>query len=344
MKINIENVAQMAVHHIGSKVKGDGVVFGDNLIPVDNLQQDIRKLISKSFDVNDLYHFCFEPTVELNPVFTFVRAIFHDRKSFLQQSKYIAKILYESSVHPNIKDGELSLFYLEGCELNGELYDAIAIIKSESQQQLLQVSWTGQKVMAQKASGISLSKAEKGCLVFAKDEESGYQMAVVDNTKKGGDSKYWKDNFLHIKSNNGAKHQTKRLMEVCNEFVNNVVADTDRLTKVEKALVSVRARKVLEGYDILPIDNFVEEVFPDFLLRAKFKEYLAENEAEGQFLQDGSINIDKTAIKHKKAKVEIIKLDGNFDLRILGGQDRIIKGYDKDAGMNYYQLYFEEEK
>ena len=45
-----------------------------------------------------------------------------------------------------------------------------------------------------------------------------------------------------------------------------------------------------------------------------------------------------------KTKVETIKLDSNFDLRIYGGQNRIIKGYDEDAGLSYYQLYFEEER
>ena len=87
------------------------------------------------------------------------------------------------------------MFYLQGCELEGEKYDAVLFIKSETQQQLLQVSRNDKGVTAKKASGISLSKVEKGCLIFAKDEQKGYQVAIVDNTKKQGDSKYWKDNF-----------------------------------------------------------------------------------------------------------------------------------------------------
>lgn len=79
----------------------------------------------------------------------------------MQQSKHIAKMLYENSVHPKIKEGELSLFYLNGCELDGENCDAVAIIKSETQQQLLQVSRNNQQVTARKATGISLSKVEK---------------------------------------------------------------------------------------------------------------------------------------------------------------------------------------
>lgn len=334
----------MVVHHVGNKSKGDGVEFGGNLIPIDDIEQDIKKLISKSFDITDLYHFYFESTVELNPIYTFVRTIFHDNKTFLQQTKHIAKILYECSSHPKIKEGELSLFYLEGCELNGEVCDAIAIIKAETQQQLLQVSRNNQEVLAKKASGISLSKVEKGCLIFCNAEEQGYQIAIVDNIKKGSDSKYWKDSFLHIKSYNSPKHQTKSLIDVCNEFINTVVADSNRLSKVDKAMISVRAKKVLQDNETLSMNDYTEEVFHDYILETKFKDYVAEKEIGSHIHQNGSIDIDRTVISKAKTKVETIKLDSNFDIRILGGQDRIVKGYDKNAGMNYYQLYFEEEK
>lgn len=343
MKIKINRISRMVVHHVGNKAKGDGVEFGGNLIPIDDIEQDIKKLISKSFDITDLYHFYFESTVELNPIYTFVRTIFHDSKTFLQQTKHIAKILYECSSHPKIKEGELSLFYLEGCELNGEECDAIAIIKAETQQQLLQVSRNNQEVLAKKASGISLSKVEKGCLVFCNAEEQGYQIAIVDNIKKGSDSKYWKDSFLHIKSYNSPKHQTKSLIDVCNEFINTVVADSNRLSKVDKAMISVRAKKVLQDNETLSMNDYTEEVFHDYILETKFKDYVAEKEFESHIHPNGSIDIDRTALSKAKTKVETIKLDSNFDIRILGGQDRIVKGYDKNAGMNYYQLYFEEE-
>ena len=343
MKINIDKVSKMVVHHVGCKAKGDGVEFGGNLIPVEDLEPDIKKMVSKSFDVNDLYHFYFESTVELNPVYSFVKTMFHDDNTFLQQSKYIAKILYECSTHPKIKDGELSVFYLQGCELEGEKFDAVLIVKSETRQQLLQVNRNDDGVTAKKTSGISLSKVEKGCLIFAKDEQQGYQIAIVDNTKKQGDSKYWRDSFLHIKSYNCPKHQTASLVEVCNEFINTTVAQTDRLSKVDKAMLSVRAKQVLQENETLSVKDFTEEVFQDYILESKFNDYVSERGLDDQIHQDGIINIDRTAIKKSKTKVETIKLDSNFDLRIYGGQDRIIKGYDEDAGLYYYQLYFEEE-
>lgn len=344
MKTKIDKVSRMVVHHIGSKANGDGVGFGGNLIPIDDIEQDIKALISKSFELDDLYHFYFESTVNLNPIYTFVKSIFKDRDSFLLQSKHIAKILYDCSTHPKIKDGELSVFYLEGCDLNEEKYDAVAIIKSETPQQLLQLYRNNDGIKAVKASGISLSKVEKGCIVFNKDESEGYQIAVIDNVKSNGDSKYWKDNFLHIKSYNGPRHQTTNLVDACNEFINSTIALCDRLSKVEKAMISVRAKQVLQENESLTVNQYTEEVFHDFILESRFKEFVADKGLEDQIHQDGSISIDKKSIKKAKTKVETIKLDKNFDVRIYGGQELIVKGYDDNAGMNFYKLYFEEEK
>lgn len=38
-----------------------------------------------------------------------------------------------------------------------------------------------------------------------------------------------------------------------------------------------------------------------------------------------------------------IKLDDNFELNIRGSEERIIKGYDSEAGLNYYKLFFEKK-
>lgn len=60
MKIKINRISKMVVHHVGNKAKGDGVEFGGNLIPIDDIEQDIKKLISKSFDITDLYQMSYD--------------------------------------------------------------------------------------------------------------------------------------------------------------------------------------------------------------------------------------------------------------------------------------------
>jgi hypothetical protein len=39
----------------------------------------------------------------------------------------------------------------------------------------------------------------------------------------------------------------------------------------------------------------------------------------------------------------VIKLDKNFHIYVHGGEKMIQKGYDPETGMQYYQIFFNEE-
>jgi len=344
MKTKINKVCQMIVHHVGNKANGEGVGFSDKSLKVQDIEEDIKRLLVKSFNIDDLYHFYFESTVELNPIYSFVKSIFKDKASFVQQSKHICKILYECSMHPHIKSGELSVIYLQGCEFENEVYDAVAIIKSETPQELLQISRDDNGITATKATGISLSKIEKGCLIFNKKEKDGYNVAVIDKAGRFGDAKYWRDSFLHVKSYNGAHHQTSNLLDACTNFINTEILGDDKLTKVEKAMISVRARQVLKDNQTLTIEKYTNEVFQNKHLVNKFNDYVEEIGISDEIQHDGNIKVEHNAIKNAKTKVDSIKLDDHFDIRIYGGDQLIVRGYDENAGLNFYKLYFEEEK
>ena len=105
----------MIVHHVGNKSNGEGVGFSEKNVNLEGIEQDIKKLLRKSFEMDDLFRFYFESTIDLNPIYSFCKTIFNDNDSFIAQSKHIAKILYESSNHPKIKSGDVSILYLKGC-------------------------------------------------------------------------------------------------------------------------------------------------------------------------------------------------------------------------------------
>ena len=48
--------------------------------------------------------------------------------------------------------------------------------------------------------------------------------------------------------------------------------------------------------------------------------------------------------KQQKVFKSILKLDRNFHVYIHGNREMIERGYDEERSMNYYKLYFEEEK
>ena len=335
-------IKHVIAHRVGNKLRGEGVGFSSKEMEVQGISDVLTRLIGKSFKGNDYYHF--SDDLEVSPVYSFTKSIFENPADFKTQSNHIAKTLYESSVHPKVKAGELCVIYMTDVEFENTLVDAIAIIKSESHQEVLQFDWGEHGYIARKSTGISLSKIDKGALILNINAEEGYKVLVVDKVSRNGDAKYWKDNFLHVKSYNGGHHQTTNLIEVCNEFVNAQIKDADNLTRLEKAMIASRVKDVLLQSDTksMTMEEYAKAVFKDDALVIKFAEYVDSSDKNAE-LNVESISIDKQAIVKRKNIVSTIKLDNNFELYINGAEDRITKGYDSDAALNYYKLYFEKE-
>lgn len=335
----------MIVHHVGNKSNGEGVGFSEQELDFSSIEQELLKLVERSFNQDDLYRFYYEGTVELNPVFSFIKAIFDNPGSITTQSRHIAKILYDCSTHPKVKPGELSVVYISGYELDGETMDALAIIKSETRQSVLQLDRTQDGFVVSMNDSINLSKVEKGCIVFNVDRENGYRIAIVDNSSSSGDAKYWKDSFLHVTSYNGAHHQTSSLINLATEFISDAVARDRSISSVEKAMIANRSKRVLaeSEQDTITFGDYSHAVFKDSRLEDKFAQYAEEN-APAELAELGSIRVERKAVNKRRSHISTIHLDDNFDIFIRGGDNHIIRGYDENAGMSYYTLYFENER
>ena len=340
MKATIKHII---AHRVGNKLRGEGVGFSSKEMEVQGISDVLIRLLDKSFKGTDYYHFSGD--LDVNPVYSFAKRIFETPAEFKAQSNHIAKTLYESSVHPKVKVGELCVIYMTDVEFEDTLVDAVAIIKSESHQEVLQFDWGEHGYVARKSTGISLSKIDKGALIFNINVEEGYKVLVVDKVSRTGDAKYWKDSFLRVMSYNGGHHQTTNLVEVCNEFVSTRIKDDDTLTRLEKAMIASRVKYVLLQSDSesMTMKEYAKAVFKDDTLVSKFTEYVDTSDKSTE-LNVESISIDKQAIVKRKNIVSTIKLDNNFELYIKGAEDRISKGYDSDAALNYYKLYFEKEQ
>jgi hypothetical protein len=219
MKIKIGKVSHMIVHYVGNKNREEGVSFSEKELDYSEVSSDLATMLAKSFDTKEPYHFFFESSLNLNPIYTFVKTIFEDATRFQEQSVFIAKILYEKSTHPMTKPGELSVIYLSDCNLDGKQLDAIAILKTENKQTAIEYVHTENGYEIKKSEVISLSKVEKGCIVFNVKCETGYTVFSVDKKANGIQSKYWKEEFLHIQSDETSYSQTKKLLNSCKTFI-----------------------------------------------------------------------------------------------------------------------------
>lgn len=340
MKLKLGSITNMIVHYVGNKYKEEGVGFSKKETPFAIVENELRASISNAFEQNDMYEFYFEPDLNMNHAYTFVKTIFSDRTRFIEQSNLLAKILYEQSCIPQIKGGELCVVYMANCEYEGKKTDAIALLKVEKKQPMIQYIREADGFRIEKTEGINLSKIDKGCVIFNVCEQTGYKVAVVDNNSTKQTAIYWIDNFLHVRSCQGAYHQTKNLLGAIKEFVSDTIVDD----KVAKAMVIARSKKILTDVDSISAESFAKEAFQDEHIAHSFVRYISEQiENEGGDITN--ISIEKKLAQPKTAMPSVVlHLDNNFDVKIYGGEDRIIQGYDENAGMNYYTLYYVKEK
>lgn len=181
--------------------------------------------------------------------------------------------------------------------------------------------------------------------IFDDDEEEGFRIAIIDNSSSSGDAKYWKDSFLHVASYNGAHHQTSSLINLATEFISETVAGDASLSSVEKAMIANRSKQVLidSEQDTITFEDYSHAVFKDSRLEDKFALYAEEN-TPLELAELSTISVERKAVNKRRSRISTIHLDDNFDILIRGGDDHIIRGYDENAGLNYYMLYFEKER
>ena len=341
MKIKIGKVSHMIVHYVGNKNREEGVSFSEKELDYSEVSSDITNMLSKSFDTKEPYHFFFESSLNLNPIYTFVKTIFEDVNRFQEQSVFMAKILYEKTSHPMAKPGELNIIYLSGCEVDGKQMDAIAMLKTENKQAAIEYVHTEEGYEIKKSQVISLNKIEKGCIVFNVNCDSGYTVFSVDKKAKGIQSRYWKDEFLHIQSDETAYSQTKKLLSSCKFFITENCNDK---TKAEKAELISKVKNILSHTDDVKVTNFSKDIFGNLGLDQEFKSYLFSKNNDFSITNE-NVKIENQIVKRKSSLPKTtLYLDSNFEISILGGQDRMVQGFDEAAGLSYYKLYYQKEK
>lgn len=341
------SIDELIVHHIGSRPEEEGVQFSDAPINLDDDQT--RNLLMRyfltSFKPGELYHLAHDEDINLNVVYAIVSNIFSDPSSFTEQSRELAKQLYEESSHPKIKTGEFYVTYFSNCFIEGETVDAVGLFKSESKETFLKVQSSGSNFTIGYEDGINVNKLDKGCLIFNLEQDQGFLVAIVDNVNKGIEAQYWRDNFLHIRPRKDEYQQTKSYLDMCKTFVLEQVPKEFETTKADQADFLNKSATYFKKNEDFAFDEFANEVIKQPEVIESFKEYKKQYEAENEIQIDDEFAISAPAVK-KQSKVfkSVIKLDKNFHIYVHGNREYIVKGFDETTGMHYYQLFFKEEE
>ncbi|WP_376777332.1 nucleoid-associated protein [Flavobacterium covae] len=339
----IGKIDKLIIHFIGNKNNGDGVRLSDELTDFENIEEQIKGLMSSNLKTEELYHFFFLPKLELNPMYLFIKEIFDNQNTFIEQSKNAGRYLYDKSTHPQIKSGELCVILLSNCQLNDKVVNCIGLFKSENKDTVLKIDTVKNGYGLTEVIGINTRKLDKGCIIFNTEKENGYLISVIDNTNKNVEAQYWKDDFLSIKPIKNEYQHTTHFLGITRQFVTNRLDEEFELSKADQIDFLNRSVDYFKKNKTFNKNEFEETVFGDDDLIDSFRKF------DTSFRKDNKIELaDNFEISHQAVKKQsrvfksVLKLDKNFHIYIHGNRELIEQGIDEE-GRKFYKIFYEEE-
>lgn len=336
-------ISKCIVHFVGNRGLEEGIKYSNGILDINGVAKDtLCNYFYKPFvGKEDYYTFWHQTEIELNTMYSYISSIFQNKECMHSVSVSIARYLYEQSTHPKIKGGELYIAYIEKCILDGKMMEAIGIFKSESKDTFITIKNKEEGFEIESQRGVNINKLDKGCLIFNTEKENGYLLAIVDNTNKGVEAKYWTDEFLHVRLRKDSYNQTQNMLSLCKNFVAQLPTDNGKL---EKATYINRSLDALKD-DTVNVNTFAERVFEKPELISEFRQYKDNYQRQLDVDIDDDFKTAPKAVNHRSTgNMTTIRLDNSFDINIHGGEQNIIRGYDEERGMYYYQLFFKEER
>lgn len=333
MSIKIKEIKMATIQAVGNKTRGEGLSAALGLADVSGSSVFLKKLVEKSFVMDDLKRFTYIESVELNPVYQFVSKIFDNKESFFKQSVNIATFLYDKSVHPNIRSGELYVLLLD-CEYKKEMVEAVAILKSEKKDPFLATDNDGREISVRTLYGTGLKGLDKGCLVLNMDREKGYLVGTVDNTNNGSDAQYWTDNFLNVTNRDDDYHETIKLTEMLTAFSKQL----SEQSAAESAMMAMKATELLKKGETIRIDELPKRICSDEEQQKRFAAFCQTFEEEnGGFAEEVNV-IAKAASRKPVTRMNTLRIGNEFEVKVLNPEARMEKG--NDEGGRYWKLYW----
>ncbi len=339
-------IDKLAVHKVGSKYNEENIRFSKELLTTND---DIKELLTKyfltPFKSSEFFNFYHETDLKLNEVFHYVSHIFDNPDNIKEQSSNLAKHLYEKSTHPNINGGEFYTVYFQDIEFDTEVIDAVGLFKSETRETFLKVFPTNDSYSIESEQGIDIKKLDKGCLILNTEKEKGYVVTSVDKLSKGEDARYWIDDFLKVKQREDEYYHTENVMKMYKEFVAKEIPEDYQVNKADQVDMINKSKKFFKETDNFDLEDFTEKVIEDKELIDSFNNYKKVYESENEVQISNEFDISSSAVrKQSRVMKSVIKLDKNFHIYVHGNRDYINKGFDDKTGMQYYQVFFNEEK
>lgn len=348
--INLYNteISSLSVHRVGNKSRNEWVKFAEHPHQLnDEITPLLKEYFFKPFREKEESYFQFAHDVDLeyNEMFKFATMVFDNPECFHKVSIAITKHLFEQSIHPHIKGGEVYVAYLKNVGIDNNVVDAIGVFKSELQSDFLQFENKEDYLEMVLQQGINLSKLDKGCIIFNHKKEEGYKILTVDSNRY--DARYWLEHFLSVDAFQDEHFNTKKYLKFCQDFAKDVVLPAE--DRKEEVMFMNRAVNHFAKNDEFIEQNFLNEVIDNPDLMSEFKNYKVDKGEKYSIEDLSNFQISNSAVSDARKKIKsLIKLDTGVEIKINvtnpDQADKIIeKGWDAQREQYYYLVYFNKE-
>lgn len=340
----MSRIDYISIHLVGNKSIDDGVVLSKtNLVVDDKIKNLLVNYFLASFTSDGYFQLYHDSGIEYNVVYGAVSQIFDNPETLYDQSVNLAKHLYDQSTHPKIKGGEFYTVYFKDCIVDGDTVDAVGLFKSENKDTFLKVLRENGNFNLESEQGISIKKLDKGCLIFNKERENGYIVAVVDNTNKGIEAQYWIDDFLHIRQRKDEYANTQNVMAMAKNFVTKELPKEFEVSKADQIDLLNKSLKFFKEKDTFDIEDFANEVIEQPEVIESFHSFRRNYESENDITIDDTFAISNHAFKKQQRSYKrIINLDKKIQIIINGNRQNVEQGEDERG--KYYKVYYSEEE
>lgn len=314
------------------------------------------------------YRFNHHSSLDQHEMNACAKAIFESTDGLLEKGCDIAKRLYSKSNHPNIKSGDLCISYVEDVEVNGELTQALCILKSESVVPFLSISTKDGDLQLQTEHGINPEKIDKGCLIINHNKNKGFHVLTFD--RSGSDSRFWVRDFLgvvavtdspfltkgyadmavaFVKQEEKAKKETKKQQQQAEETEGGTAVAVDDTPPWETTSAAQDAIAYFEEKEHFSLQEFEEQVLRTPEAKQKFQAHKAKVEEEqGQRFEDSFAISKKDVNKAKKRIGTVVKLDTGVEIHVKPAfttqpEPVLERGFDEEKGMKFIKVFFNED-
>lgn len=340
------DLLKVSAHQVGNKTNGDNLFLSSEPLDIsdDTLNGLLRTFFLSGFKTPEFYTFTFSNDDHtMNPLFRYATQLFEEPDYFHKASEHLARHLFEISVHPQIKGGDLFVAYLSGVEVENERVDAIGIFKSENRQSFLKLDSARDTFALHYDDGISIDKLDKGCLIFNTNKDNGYKVCIVDRANKNEEAQYWKQDFLQLRPLADNFHHTREFLSIAKNYVSKQLTEDFTVSKADQIDLLNRSVDYFKKNDRFDKNEFEEQVFQNQQVIQSFRNF--DNTYRQNFdVEIGEqFDISPDAVKKQSRLFKsVLKLDKNFHVYIHGNREMIEQGVDEN-GRKFYKLYYDNE-